>query len=53
MGRRKKYYSDEQKKEADKIKAEKYYLKNRELVKKKNLEKYHEGKYELSSTGSL
>lgn len=44
MGRKKKYLSEEQRKEANLIKAQRYYERNKELICEKNRKKYHENK---------
>jgi len=41
MGRYKKYMTQEQMDEANRIKARRYYERNKEKVKKKNLERYY------------
>lgn len=43
-GRKKKYYTDEDYKEANRIKSKRYYTKNRTLIKIKNKNRYHEKK---------
>jgi hypothetical protein len=47
MGRRKKYVNEEERKRADCEKARRYYERNREEVKRKNLEKYWEKREEM------
>ena len=42
MGRKRKYFTEEEKRMANNKKAMKYYLLNREHIKKKNLKRYHE-----------
>ena len=42
MGRIKKYKTEEERREANRIAARKYYLKNAEKIKKKRMEKYYE-----------
>ena len=44
MGRKKKYKTLEEKLVAGQEKAMRYYLKNKEEIKKKNLRRYHENK---------
>lgn len=53
MGRRKKYVTEEQRREANNRKAMKYYLENVEEVRAKNLRKYHEEKVKMSGSGSI
>lgn len=53
MGRKRKYFSEEQVKEANRKKAEKYYKDNIDEVRKRNLEKYHLSKPQLDSSGSF
>ena len=43
-GRDKKYNTQEELHEANRIKRKKYYEKNKESIRKKNLEKYYERK---------
>jgi hypothetical protein len=44
MGRKLKYKTLEEKLIADREKAMRYYFNNQEVVKKKNLRRYHENK---------
>jgi len=44
MGRKLKYKTEEERKEANRIKSRKYYLKNAEKIRKKRMEKYYEEK---------
>jgi hypothetical protein len=43
-GRKKKYQTDEERRIASCEKSKRYYEKNKEKIKKKNLEKYYESK---------
>jgi hypothetical protein len=43
-GRKTIYKTPEEKAEANRLKAQRYYERNKEKVRKKNLEKYHESK---------
>ena len=43
-GRRKKYHTEEELQEANRIKAKRYYKKNRECIKTKNRKRYHDNK---------
>jgi hypothetical protein len=43
-GRKLKYASAEEKTEANRLKAQKYYEKNKEKIRAKNLERYHKNK---------
>lgn len=43
-GRDRKYKTQEEINEANRLKRKKYYEKNKETIRKKNLEKYHERK---------
>ena len=47
MGRKRKYFSDEEKQKAANKYAVKYYLRNREKIKRKNRERYHQNKTEI------
>lgn len=40
-GRKKKYCTEEEIRKANRIKAERYYWKNCELIKEKNKKRYH------------
>jgi hypothetical protein len=42
MGRKQKYKTEEEKLQARKDRQMRYYFRNQEIVKKKNLERYHE-----------
>jgi len=42
MGRKKKYHTEEEIRLANNIKAEKYYLKNRDMIKDKNKKRYYD-----------
>jgi hypothetical protein len=44
MGRKKIYKTEAEKKQANRLKARKYYLKNAEKIKKRRMEKYYEEK---------
>ena len=44
MGRKTKYHTKEEKLEARKKRQMKYYWKNQDKIKKKNLQRYHNGK---------
>jgi hypothetical protein len=44
MGRKKKYLTSEEKREAQNRWAREYYLRNKEMVDKKSIEKYYERK---------
>jgi|LakMenEpi03Aug12_release.lakeMendotaPanAssembly.Ray.scaffolds.fasta_scaffold3225778_1 hypothetical protein len=44
MGRKKKYLNDEEKNEAKKVWWMNYYIKNKEIVKEKNKNRYHVNK---------
>lgn len=41
MGRKTKYFTDDEKQNANRKKSMRYYWKNSEKIKKKNLERYH------------
>jgi Ca2+-binding EF-hand superfamily protein len=41
MGRKQKYITDEEKIQANRDKFMRYYFKNKEKIKKKNLERYY------------
>lgn len=49
MGRHKKYKSEEEKKAAYCINAKKYYERNKEMIREKNKQRYHDAK-KLSET---
>ena len=44
MGRKLKYKTEEEKKQANRDRVMKHYWKNQEEIKKKNLKRYYEGK---------
>jgi hypothetical protein len=44
MGRHRKYNTPEEIAEANRVKAQRYYEKNREKVKKRNLKAYYDSK---------
>lgn len=44
MGRKCKYFNEEEKRIANNEKAMQYYLRNREKIKKKNLKRYYDKK---------
>jgi len=44
MGRKKKYNTDDELNEANRLKRERYYEKNKIKIRKKNLAYYHENK---------
>jgi hypothetical protein len=44
MGRKKKYLTDNEKQQANKDKYMRYYWKNKEKIKLKNLKRYYENK---------
>lgn len=44
-GRKKKYFTEEEIRIANNLKAEKYYSKNKERVKEKNKKRYHDKKH--------
>lgn len=44
MGRKKKYLTDAERKEASNMSAMRYYERNKETIKKKNLLRYHNNK---------
>jgi len=46
MGRKRKYHSLEQEKEAQKKWAKEYYYRNKEDINRKTMEKYYAGKNE-------
>lgn len=53
MGRRRKYISEEEVKEANSKKAKRYYMDNVVEVRRKNLEKYYERKRGLEGGEGL
>lgn len=44
MGRHKKYHSEKEKTDARKKRQMEYYWRNQDIIKKKNLKRYHERK---------
>ena len=44
MGRKLKYKTEKEKRQARSIRQMKYYNKNKETIKKKNLQRYHDSK---------
>lgn len=44
MGRKRKYFTDEELKQSNRDKFMRFYIKNKEKIKKKNLERYYEKK---------
>lgn len=53
MGRKRKYFSEEQIKNANRKKAEKYYKDNINIIREKNLKKYYDSKLQIDTTGSF
>jgi len=49
MGRKKKYNTQEELKQAIREKSAKYYLKNTSIIKEKNLKTYHENKRNIQN----
>lgn len=49
MGRKKKYNTQEELKQAIREKSTKYYLKNKSIIKEKNLKTYHENKRNIQN----
>jgi len=49
MGRLKKYKTEEEKKEAQRLWALEYYYRNKELINKKTMEKYYELRKDIQS----
>jgi len=47
MGRKKKYITSEEQKQAVNERAMRYYLRNKESIQKKNLRRYYENKRDL------
>jgi hypothetical protein len=43
-GRKKKYHTEEDLKEANRIKQRRYYERNADKVRKRNIERYHDNK---------
>jgi hypothetical protein len=50
MGRKKKYNTDEELKQAICEKSTKYYLKNQSIIKEKNLKRYYENKRNIQNS---
>jgi hypothetical protein len=44
MGRKKKYLTEEEIREANLLKAQRYYDRNKEVIREKNRKRYHEKK---------
>lgn len=49
MGRKKKYLTDEERRIARNERAMRYYLRNKEKIKTRNLKKYHDKKEESNN----
>ncbi len=47
MGRKKKYMTEEELRESNLLKAQRYYEKNKDLIREKNRKRYHEKKNKL------
>ena len=45
MGRKRKYFTEEEKREADRVKCRRYYYRNRKRILGRQMEKYWEKKY--------
>jgi hypothetical protein len=50
MGRKLKYKTEEEKRQSNRDKFMRYYWKNQEKIKKKNLKRYHENKRNLQDS---
>jgi hypothetical protein len=50
MGRQKKYNTEEELKRAVCEKSAKYYLKNKSIIKEKNLKRYYENKWNIQNS---
>ena len=49
MGRKRKYNTEEELKQAIRDKSMKYYLKNKSIIKTKNLRRYYENKRNIQN----
>jgi hypothetical protein len=49
MGRKLKYKTEEEKRQANRDKFMRHYWKNQEKIKKKNLKRYHENKRNIQN----
>ena len=50
MGRKLKYKTEEEKRQANRDKFMRHYWKNQEKIKKKNLKRYHENKRNIQNS---
>lgn len=49
MGRYRKYHTEEEQNEANRVKSTKYYLKNKKMIDEKRKRQYHEKKNRKTS----